>query len=1341
LGEIEATLRQHPTVREAVVVAREDVPGDKRLVAYVVPPAEAALTSDALRGYLREWLPGYMVPAAFVPLERLPLTPNGKVDRRALPVPDWANLDHESSFVAPQTSVEEALARIWTQFLGVEQVSTDSNFFDLGGHSLLMTQVIAQVREIFRIELPITVLFDAPTIGSLANYIIDVIETKEQEEQLPAITPVSRDMLLPVTFAQEQVWFLNQLIPDNLAYNFQSTIRFKGLLDVAALNQALAGIVQRHEILRTSFQAVDGQPVQVIHTPFAVDMPVVDLRGIPQDQREAEAERLIFDKVRKPFDTTQLPLIRWTLLTLDEADHLLVQVEHHFVHDVWSLAILLREMFVLYEAFSERSPSPLPKLPIQFADFGVWQRQLMQGRVKEKQLAYWKEKLANPTTLELPTDRPRPRIQSLRGGSIRVELAATLYKALRALSRQEGVTLFMTLLAAFQILLCRYTGQDDILVGSGVANRRLREIEGLVGMIVNTVVLRTDFSGDPTFREALHRVRETALQAYAHQDLPFELLVRELQPERDLSRNPLFQVLFSFHDAPMPDMELPGLTASFLERSNGSAKFDLNIVVIPRAEQRVSRSPKAEDENLIMRWEYNSDLFDEATITHMIAHYQTLLEGIIADATQRIFTLPLLTDVELRQLLIDWNAPVDLFPLNRLTHRVFEGCVLEYPDAIAATHGAKSVTYADLNQRANQIAYWLHDSSSEPNIRVGVFGSRGIDMLVMLLAIAKADFTYVPLDPRQPDARLTTIIEDSCIQLIATQRSLVKRIHDLSLTNTASLRFFCWDDAPTDLDVPDRQVLASYPNDNLDSDAALHNLANIFYTSGSTGIPKGVMVEHVGMLNHLWAKIHLLGLNTSSIVAQNASHCFDISIWQFLAPLMVGGQIVIYDDDIALDPLALLQAVKRDRVTVLETVPSLLTAMLDAVVPTGYGRDVTILNDMRFLISNAEVLPVSLCNRWLEHFPHVPIVNTYGATECSDDTTHHVVTAPIAIGAACVPVGKPIPGFKIYILDDHLQPIPVGCTGQIAMAGIGVGPGYAGDAVKTARAFVPNLFGEPGSRLYLTRDLGRWTPDGVLEFVGRQDMQVKVRGYRVELLEIEAVLMWHPGVREAAVLIREDTPGDKRLIAYIVSANRNDPGMPGRGPESQWNIDRPMQWQAQVIDTLISQLRSYLTAHLPEYMIPAHIIGLDALPVTPNGKLDRHALPAPSSTLRAVNAAYVAPHTYIEGVVASIWAEVLGVEQVGIYDNFFELGGHSLLATQVISRLSSALKVDVPLRRLFEAPTVSNLAETIIQQEIAPLDETSLTQMMEDIDALSASEVHTMLAVRDQARTEGSQHE
>jgi len=933
--------------------------------------------------------------------------------------------------------------------------------------------------------------------------------------QAPPIVPVPRDQTLPLSFAQQRLWFIDQWEPGNPYYNIPTAVRLTGPLDVAALEQSLNEVVRRHEALRTTFETVEGRPVQIIAPVLTVPLPVVDLGGLAETEREAEARRLAVEEAGWSFDLARGPLARAAALRLGKEEYVLLLNMHHIVSDGWSTGVFIQEMATLYQAFSAGQPSPLPELLIQYADFAIWQREWLQGEVLDAQLAYWKEQLRDaPAVLDLPTDRPRPPIQTYKGATESFTLSESLTAALQALSREEGSTLFMTLLAAFDTLLYRYTGQKDIVVGSPIANRNRSEIEGLIGFFVNTLVLRTGLSGNPTFRELLGQVREMTLGAYAHQDVPFEMLVDELQPERDLSRTPLFQVMFVLQNAPMPLQGQSGLTFSPLEVDSRTAKFDLTLFMVETAQ------------GLSGAWEYNTDLFDGDTMRRLVGHFQVLL---------------------------------------------------------------------------------------------------------------KAGGSYVPLDPAYPQERLTFILEDTQAPVLLAQQQLVEGLpeHRAEVVRLDA----GW------------EHIAQEREDNPISEATSENLAYVIYTSGSTGRPKGVAIEHrsaVALIH--WAR----GAFAPELVAgtlASTSICFDLSIFELFVPLSCGGTVILAETALYLPTLPAAEAV-----TLVNTVPS---AMKELVRVDGVSASVRTVN------LAGEPLQTQLVEQIYRQETVEQVFDLYGPSE---DTTYSTYVLRSATGPATI--GRPIANTQVYLLDAHLNSVPVGVPGELYIGGDGVVRGYLCRPALTAERFIPDPFSEEaGARLYRTGDLARYLPDGNIEFLGRIDHQVKVRGYRIELGEIEAVLGQQPSVRETVVLAREDEPGDKRLVAYVVPNDEHEPA--------------------------VSELRRFLQKKLPEYMVPSAFVTLEALPLTPNGKVDRRTLPAPDRVRSELEGVFVAPRTPAEEVLAGIWAQVLGVEQVGVYDSFFELGGHSLLATQVVSRIRQAFQVELPLRDFFGIPTVAGLAQAI----------------------------------------------
>ncbi|MFN0056081.1 MAG: amino acid adenylation domain-containing protein [Planctomycetales bacterium] len=1248
LGEIEAALVAQTGVGQATVMARDSGPRGKQLVAYVVPAPGMTVDQALLRRELGARLPDYMVPSAFVFLDQLPLTRNGKVDRKALPAPEMDRRHLEQSVVAPRTPVEELLAGIWSSVLGVEQVGIHDSFFELGGHSLLATKVTARVRDALQVELPVRSLFEAPTVAELAARIEQTRSDPPAAGILP-LRPAPRNGRLPLSFAQERLWFLDQLDPGSATYNIPWIHRLRGPLNVAALERSLQEIVRRHAALRTTFVLVDSQPQVVVLEPAPFHLTVTDLQGVSENGREAEAQRLAVEEAGRPFDLARDVMLRAQLLPLGDQDHFLVVTIHHIASDGWSMGVFERELTALYEAFAKNEPSPLPQLPIQYVDYSMWQRTWLRDAELDRQLAYWKQQLTGtPAVLELPTDFPRPTVARYRGAHREIVLDASLTQALHALSRRQGVTPFMTLLAAFQVLLARYSGQEDVSVGTSIAGRNRTEVEGLIGFFINSLVVRTDLSGNPTVRELLGRVREVTLGAYSHQDLPFEKLVEELSPERSLSHSPLFQVMFVLQNTPWSSLEFPGVAVSRLAIDNATAKLDLLL------------SLGEQDGQLRGTLEYNTDLFQATTIERLIGHFQVLLEGIVADPDQRIGHLPLLSAAERQQIVVEWNRTATDDPRDRCIHKLFEAQVARTPDAVALVCGDESMTYGELNARANRLAHHLIELGVGPEVLVGLCVERSPVMIVGLLGILKAGGAYVPLDPAYPTERVGFMLHDCQASVLLAQQNLVK-----SLPFHAA-RVVCLDTDWTDIGTaPDTDPVCS---------AGPENLAYVIYTSGSTGRPKGVALEHRNTVALIaWAQSVFTVQELSGVLA-TTSICFDLSVYEVFVPLCSGGCVILVEN-----ALELANRSPDARVRLINTVPSAIAELLELQAVPDSVVTVNLAG---------EPLSTSLVGTIYRQTQVQRVYDLYGPSE---DTTYS--TCALRLPDAQATIGRPIANTRVYVLDGHRQPVPIGVPGELYLAGAGVARGYLNRPELTAEKFVADPFSEaPGALMYRTGDLVRWRPDGNLEFLGRLDQQIKLRGFRIELGEIEAVLGQHPQVRQAVVVLREDHPGDKRLAAYIVSQEAET---------------RPAG----------ADLRQSLHDKLPDYMVPGAFVLLDTLPLTPNGKVDRKALPAPDWDRDHLEPIPVAPRTPVEELLSGIWSRVLGLEHVGSHNNFFELGGHSLLATQVIARVRDVLAVDLPVRSLFEVPTVAGLAKRIERMRADAPTVTALPQRLVPSDA------------------------
>ncbi|MHC2831689.1 amino acid adenylation domain-containing protein [Bacillus sp. F9_6S_D1_P_5] len=1243
LGEIEAALLEHSSVKEAVVLAREDNPGDKRLVAYVVGNG----SRNEWREHLKGRLPSYMIPAHFIEMEVMPLTPNGKIDRKILPAPKEQLV--KENVLSPRTPVEELVASIWSEVLGMEHIGIQDSFFELGGHSLLATQVAFRLQDAFQIELSVRELFEYSTVETLVERIVQ-LRQRGPKRDLPPLKRVERGKPLPLSYAQQRLWFIDQLEGASALYNIPAVWRLKGRWEPEALEKGWNQLIERHESLRTNFfQGVDGQPMQQICLYVPQSMKRVDLTKLSSVEKEKEMNHLIQREVETPFDLKHGPLIRAQIFQVEKEEWILLCTMHHIISDGWSMEIFLEEWLALYEEVVDGKPAELSPLQFQYVDFAQWQKEWLVAEVLDQQLQYWKEELSGELPiLQLPMDRPRSTVQTHRGAMHSVLLSHSLLEKLKEISRREGSTLFMTLLAAYQSFLSRYTGQEDILVGSPIANRNYREVEGLIGFFVNTLVYRADMTGNPTFQELMSQVRRKALKAYEHQDIPFEKVVEVIKPERNMSTSPIFQTMFTMQNAKQGPRELSSRVLETMDIHTSIAKFDLTLFGIEK------------EEGFFLAFEYNTDLFNSLTIERMAQNFENWLNEIVNQPEVPLANLNLLSDEERQLLLVDFNrTKLAMPPLNRLAHQVIEEQVEKRPHAIAAICGVESITYRELNKRANQLAHWLRERGFGRDDTAALLAERNIDMLVGILAVLKAGGAYVPLDSTHPDNRLLTILDNSGAKVILTESKWQSRSLELSKNILQDIMAFSLDTG--DGSCADIEELASYSVENPTFINEQGDLANVFFTSGSTGQPKGAMVEHIGMLNHLYAKIYLLGLNENSIVAQNASHCFDISVWQFLAPLMTGGQVIIYSNEVATDPQALFQAVHNDHVTVLEMVPAIIELFLQAASDE---LNCT-LPQLEFMISTGEGLPVSLCRKWLTAYPHVKVVNTYGATECSDDTSHEVICGiyPYKDHPQVV-LGTPIPNIHHYLLDADQRPVPIGCIGEVYITGIGVGRGYLNDPERTAQAFLPNPFSDGmGERMYKTGDLARFTPDGQLVFISRADFQVKVRGYRIELGEIESTLLSHQAVSQCLAIVRKDRRGNNRILVYLMLNASVD----------------------------VIEIRQYLQKHLPEYMVPEHIIILKEMPLNRNGKIDRKALPDPDESERE-STNYIAPRNVWEIMLVKIWEEVLEISPIGIDDNFFDLGGHSLKTIQIRSRIKQQFNVEIPLKNLFDYQTIRKLS-------------------------------------------------
>ncbi|HEU5188161.1 MAG TPA: amino acid adenylation domain-containing protein [Methylomirabilota bacterium] len=1249
VAEVEAALLALSGVAEAVVLVREDEPGAARLVAYLVPQLTRTLNASELRRALAPRLPDVMVPSALIVLDRLPVDGNGKIDRRALPLPLAGRAESgPTTRLAPRTPRENEIARVWAAVLGVDDVGVEDDFFDLGGNSLLAALVLARVRTAWDVDISLPAFIERPTVAGLAH----AIESAPRDVTLrPAVAPIPRlprsgtGDLFPASFAQERLWFLDQLDPGRSDYNIATGWRITGPLDAGALAHALEWLTERHEILRTSLVGRDGRAWQSVAPRLSVPFEATDLEPLDAAARELEADRLTAEEAHRHFDLEHGPLWRCRLLRFGAEQHVLLATMHHIMSDGWSMDVFARELSAGYRAALAGRRPTAPPLAIQYADYSAWQRERMEGGALEPLLTHWRARLAGaPPSLALATDHPRPARPRGRGRRLPFALSPGVAAALRALARREGATLFMTLLAGFSLLLHRRTAQTDLLIGAPMASRSRPETEGLIGLFLDTLVLRVDCANRPTFRELLARVRATAFDAYAHQELPFEKLVEALRPNRGGPTAPIVTAFINLHNQPASPLRLDRLSLTPMGLFGGGAKFDLNLGLDESA-AGISGSLT-----------YDTDLFEPETMTALLAQFASVLEHAAADPDRRLDEISLVPAPERATLVARGRGPHAPAPRAPSVPALVEAQGMRTPEAIAVVQGEASLTYAALVARAQHLARLLRARGAGPGRPVGVCLGRSPDLVAALLGVMRAGAPYVALDPDEPATRLGHILQtvDACCVL--TRSDLESRCTSQGHPTLCLDR----DAMPGTGDDG-----ASLPRPGLD------DLAYVAFTSGSSGVPKGVPIVHRAVLSYLEFLTETFGLRSTDVVLQLARASFDASVREFFAPLAVGARVVLLRDGEAADPEAILERLRAHEATaLLALVPSVLRPLTGAAEDRGLAA-----STLRLVLTTGEPLLYDDVRRAIRHLcPHAAFVNQYGPTECTMTCTfHRVDTAPEAEGA--VPIGRPIAGVSALILDAALGPVPAGVPGELYIGGVGVASGYMGDPALSAARFVADPHAA-GGRLYKTGDLARARADGTLDFLGRIDRQIKIRGIRTEPGEAESVLRQHPAVREVAVLPWEPHPGDQRLAAYVVAHG------------------------AAAVDR--AALRQFARQLLPAHLVPAAFVPMSALPLTANRKLDRDALPAPGPDDAVGAPAHVAARTPLEAMLVEIWSDVLGAARIGILDDFFDLGGHSLLAARLVARLRDRLGVEIPLRQIFDNSTIADLALALLEIEASP---------------------------------------
>ena len=1227
LGEIEAALRSLPEIKQCAVALREDGKLGRQIVAYLSPVAESVLDPAALRQRLQNRLPEHMLPSLFVVLDQLPLTASGKLNRHALPQPGVQNESRRS----PRTAQETILCELFAEVLEIEQAGVDDNFFTLGGHSLLAMLLVSRIQERMGAEIPVRAIFEHSTVARLAQFLSHVRST----ETRPALVRQPRPERLPLSHAQRRLWFIHQLQETTSEYNLTEALRLRGELDRRALERAINAIVERHEVLRTHFAEIEGEPGQIIVPHLPIEVPYKHFSSLAEAEKWERVTSAVRQEATEAFDLAHGPLLRLKLLKLGEQDHILLRTLHHIISDAWSQNVFKQEFMVLYDAFRAGEENPLQALQLQYADFALWQRSWLDDRAVAQELDYWRKQLAGiPEQLDLPRDRPRPAFQTFVADVYSLIVPSARMKLVKHVSKSNDATLYMTLLAAFALLLQRHSGETDIVIGSPVANRSGPQLEQMIGFLVNTLVMRVRVNPLQSFQKLLRSTRDTALEAFQHQDLPFERLVEEVAAQRSLSTTPIFQVLFGLHHAPLRVQRLKGIEVEPVAIPDQWVRFDVELHAF-ESEQQTE-----------FYWMYNRDLFDQWRMARMANQYARLLEQIANAPDQAVGTIDLLDPAERDQVITEWNERRG-FAADDLLHLMFAQQAERTAQAIALSYEHQSWTYAELNRRANQLAHYLLKQQAGPERRVGICLERSMETVLAVLGVLKAGGAYLPLDPQAPAERLAYIIQDAGAEVILTSAEMEGRLP----REQAKLVF---------LD-RDWERIGTEDGTNPQSHASPANTAYVIYTSGSTGKPKGVMVTHENVARLLSATRHWFNFSAADVWTLFHSYAFDFSVWEIWGALLYGGRLVIVPYWVTRSPESFYGLLKTEKVTVLNQTPSAFRQLSEFEQSSALsGGDLS----LRLVIFGGEALEMSSLRSWFAgHGDARPqMVNMYGITETTVHVTYQRLTAGTANESASL-IGERIPDLQTYILDEFMQPTGIGIAGELYVGGAGLARGYLNRPELSAQQFVPHPFSkEPGERLYRSGDLVRYRKNGQLEYLGRIDHQVKIRGHRIELGEIEAVLGRHAGVKQCAVVVREDGGVGPQLVAYIE-------------PAQDLTMD-------------LEDARQEMGRVLPDYMVPAALVLLEKIPITINGKLDRRALPAPERQ----RGQYRAPGNPQEQKLCELFAEVLGVEQVGVDDNFFALGGHSLVAPRLVSRIRDTLGVSLSLRALFEAPTVAELS-------------------------------------------------
>lgn len=1256
LGEIEAQLSTLSSIAQCMTIVREDHPGQKYIVAYLISSQNPS--QQTLKAYLKDKLPDYMIPSVFVTLEQFPLTPSGKINRLALPKPDFSTLS-EKIYRPPSTPEQQIMANIWSDVLHIDHIGLNDHFFELGGHSLMATQVISRIKKAFKTDLAVKLLFEHPVLINFTQICHQTTTNLNNE----TISVSERNQPAKLTHAQQRLWFLEQLEGANGTYNISHALQLTGPLDIHILNQTFDAIVSRHEILQCVFTSHHGIPEMVKSSSLQPTIAYTDLSQ--HDHIEQALTTLLNVAINQPFDLTCEPLIRLHLYQKATQDYVLLVNMHHIISDGWSLGILVEEFCHIYPTLTQNKAIQLPDLPVQYTDYAHWQNNRLDHDKLNQQTQFWQQHLKEtPDLINLPLDFKRPNKQTYQGKTITFRIEPALTQQLKTLANEHDATLFMVLLAAWNILLCRYTNQHHIVIGTPVANRNHADIEPLIGLFTNTLAIHTNLSNDPTFTELLASIKENTLNAYQHQDMPFEQLVEALNVPQNLSHNPIFQVMMVLQNTPSKAFDLPDIAVQPYPLENQTSKFDMLLAF------------EQDEDQLTAFWEYNTALFAPQTLHRMVDHFKCLLSSIPDLLQQSIFQLPLMPAEALQQILFDWNQTIVDYGTMGYTHELISQQAQRTPNWTALMFDGKAMSYAELDQKTNQLAQFLILQQTHNNPFIGVYMERSFEMVIALVGIMKAGGAYVPIDPSHPADRIAYVIKDAGIDMILTQSRFMTQISDHEPLKTVDLEQQ-WD------------RIHPFPITPVNVNIEPHQVVYVIYTSGSTGKPKGVLISHHSLQNRLlWMQQHF-NAQPEDRFLQKTPYSFDVSVWEFFWPLISGVTLVLCKPGGHRDSLHLIRFINEMQITMLHFVPPMLNVFLDQ-------PEVTTCSTIRRIFCSGEVMSNEIKNKCLNRL-ETELHNMYGPTETTIEVSHQPCQKQDAPYAQSVPIGKPINNTQLYVLDAQRNPVPIGVVGELYIGGANVALGYHNKPELTQENFIPNPFSHhPNDIIYKSGDLVRYLPDGNIEYLSRVDFQVKLRGFRIELGEIENTLMLHPDINKAIVLLREDTPGDKRLVAYYVTTQA------------------------------ITDLKTFASHSLPEYMLPSVYVQLTELPITANGKTDRKALPQPEVSSSFDH--YIAPRTETETIIADICADILKLEQMGIHDNFFDAGGHSLLVTQVISRVNQSFNVEITIREFFEnTNTVEKLANWIEQKQLAQMDDADLSAILEEVDGLSADEISLLL--------------